>query len=180
MNTIDLKSRAKVSERDLSRAAGVSRKTIRKVLSNDGRVSLENYNKVRRVLGVMPTDSGQLVTPSDSAVEVSALVSAGGDWKLHFFNFVDAFRREKDFAMVAAPPVKTLELKLRALLASMVCVLCDEQGVSKPYWARQVYLLKDPWFVSGYESLKASALVESHPYFRRNNIFVLENFLSRA
>jgi hypothetical protein len=40
--------------------------------------------------------------------------------------------------------------------------------------------LPDPWFVAGIENLKASALVESPVQFRRNNIFVLGNFLSRA
>jgi hypothetical protein len=38
----------------------------------------------------------------------------------------------------------------------------------------------DPWFVSGMESLKAIALVESPLPFRLRKIFVLENFLSRV
>lgn len=40
--------------------------------------------------------------------------------------------------------------------------------------------LPEPWFVAGVENLKATALVESPLPFRRNNIFVLGNFLSRA
>jgi hypothetical protein len=41
-------------------------------------------------------------------------------------------------------------------------------------------LLPAPWFVAGVENLKASALVESPVQFRRNNVFVLGNFLARA
>jgi hypothetical protein len=42
------------------------------------------------------------------------------------------------------------------------------------------HALSEPWFVSGMENLKASALLESPLPFRRNNVFVLGNFLSRA
>jgi hypothetical protein len=41
-------------------------------------------------------------------------------------------------------------------------------------------VLPRPWFVAGVENLKATALVESPLPFRRNNVFVLGNFLSRA
>jgi len=49
-----------------------------------------------------------------------------------------------------------------------------------PGWILEVPACKDPWFVSGMESLKAIALVESPLQFRIRKIFVLENFLSRV
>jgi hypothetical protein len=66
------------------------------------------------------------------------------------------------------------------LSASIVDALCHEQGVEAPDWPSAVGVLPDPWFVSGTENLKASALLESPVRFRRRNIFVLSNFLSRA
>jgi len=55
-----------------------------------------------------------------------------------------------------------------------------ELGVESPPWAMRSYYLPEPWFVSEVESLKAMAIQESPLFFRRNNIFVLDNFLSRA
>lgn len=40
--------------------------------------------------------------------------------------------------------------------------------------------LKDPWFVTGIENLKAIAIVESPVFFRRRKIFTLQNFPGRA
>jgi len=53
-------------------------------------------------------------------------------------------------------------------------------GQAPPWWANRPLVLAEPWFVSGMENLKATALVESPVQFRRNNVFVLGNFLSRA
>ena len=52
--------------------------------------------------------------------------------------------------------------------------------ISPPKWAQSMTALNKPWFVSGMESLKASALLESPLGFRAKNIFVHENFLERA
>jgi hypothetical protein len=49
-----------------------------------------------------------------------------------------------------------------------------------PEWILTVPAPRDPWFVSGMESLKAIAIVESPLPFRIRKIFVLENFLSRV
>jgi hypothetical protein len=49
-----------------------------------------------------------------------------------------------------------------------------------PNWIWNIPSCKEPWFVSGYENLKAISLVESPAFFRRRKIFVLENFLYRA
>jgi hypothetical protein len=49
-----------------------------------------------------------------------------------------------------------------------------------PAWVWAVPSLKEPWFLSGMESLKAIAIVESPVFFRRRKIFVLENFLYRV
>lgn len=95
-------------------------------------------------------------------------------------NLVDEFRRTLDPRLLLLPPVRDLALELKALLASIVMSLCGEAGMNVPGWARKRHPLPTPWFVAEVESLKAMALVESPLPFRRNNIFVLDNFLQRA
>ena len=59
-------------------------------------------------------------------------------------------------------------------------VLARKAGLSFRGWTGSVGPLDRPWFVSGYESVKASALIESPVPFRSRNVFVLANFLERV
>jgi hypothetical protein len=101
-------------------------------------------------------------------------------WKTHLFDFVDEFRRTVDTRLILLPPPKHGDARLIALLAATTKVLCDEFSIDVPSWACKRYYLATPWFVSGMNSLKASALLESPLPYRANNIFVHENFLERA
>jgi hypothetical protein len=67
-----------------------------------------------------------------------------------------------------------------ALLASTAEALCDEMGVEPPAWLDEIPECEQPYFVGGFESLKAISIVESPLRFRLRKIFVLENFLSRV
>ncbi|OGQ31483.1 MAG: hypothetical protein A3B79_00110, partial [Deltaproteobacteria bacterium RIFCSPHIGHO2_02_FULL_50_15] len=102
-----------------------------------------------------------------------------GSWKWWVFNFVDAFRREGDAKYVELPPSNQLSEGQKAMMASIVETLCEELNVKIPAWCGAVAALKNPWFVSGLENLKAISLVESPIHFRKRNIFVLGNFLER-
>jgi hypothetical protein len=117
---------------------------------------------------------------STVAASLNVIRDGAGSWKVHYMNLVDEFRRTLDPRLLLLPPVRDLALELRALLASIVVSLCDEAGMNVPGWARKRHQLPAPWFVAEVESLKAMALVESPLPFRRNNIFVLDNFLQRA
>ncbi len=117
---------------------------------------------------------------STVGVAMSVLNDGKNSWKIHFMNFVDEFRRTLDTRLLLLPPPNSLSIELRALLSSIVLMLCEEAEVAAPQWARKRVDLERPWFVSETESLKASALLESPLAFRRNNIFVLSNFLERA
>ena len=70
--------------------------------------------------------------------------------------------------------------KIDALLPWTVEYLCDELNIEMPEWLSEVPCCDEPFFVSGIENLKATALVESHLRFRIRKVFVLENFLSRV
>lgn len=81
-------------------------------------------------------------------------------WKIHLFDFVDEIRRTKDVRLLLLPPVKGLDSKLEALIASTTLELCREQHWSPPSWALENKFLFQPWFPSQMESLKASAVLE--------------------
>jgi hypothetical protein len=102
-----------------------------------------------------------------------------GHWQVPLMDFVDDFRRRRNPAAMAESPVLDHE-RWDALLAATALSLCREAGLEPPAWAWEVPPCRHPWFVSGMESLKAVALVESPLPFRLKKIFVLENFLSRV
>jgi len=117
------------------------------------------------------------------SVEAAALriLEDGFDtWRIHLFNFVDAFRAPGDPALTRSAPPDSLDPRLRCMTASIVESLCHERAIPAPSWCLGIGPLPDPWFAAGVENLKAMALVESPAEFRARNIFVLGNFLERA
>ena len=107
------------------------------------------------------------------------MLESGDHWLIPFMEFVDDLRRTQDRHMIE----ESIELqneRFDSLLASTVEYLCDEIGIENPDWTWDIPACKVPWFVSGYENLKAIAIAESPAFFRRRKIFVLENFLSRV
>lgn len=101
------------------------------------------------------------------------------DW-VSFFDAVDDVRRSRRFASLKRLYSRSRRTRERALLNATACALAAELGDAPPWWAMRPLALAEPWFVAGVESLKASALLESPIQFRRNNVFVLGNFLSRV
>lgn len=102
-----------------------------------------------------------------------------GHWEVPFKQFVDDFRRERDLSAIAEP-TSSGDPKVDALLASTIEYLCHEQGLENPVWTWDVPALMQPWFVSGFEGLKAISIAESPVQFRRRLIFVLKNVLERV
>lgn len=101
------------------------------------------------------------------------------DW-ISFFNAVDSDRKSKNFYELKRLYSKSRRTKERALINATARALSKELKINYPWWARYSIFLKEPYFVSGIENLKASALQESGIEFRKNNIFVLGNFLERV
>ena len=100
-------------------------------------------------------------------------------WKIALMDFVDDFRRHKDPEAVREPFEQDDE-KMDAVLASVAESICDELKLTVPRWLNEVPACKEPYFVSGLENLKATAIVESPLRFRIRKVFVLENFLYRV
>lgn len=166
--------------------AGVSFRTIQLIESGRHDPKLSTLQKIAASLGypaeiVTQALAAIFTQPSDSIAMISERIVEEGDasWKIWLFNFVDAFRKHKDPSFVALPPAQNLSGRLCALIASVVETLCEELDVALPVWCASVPSLKRPWFVIDVENLKASALLESQLHFRKRNIFVLGNFLSR-
>lgn len=101
-------------------------------------------------------------------------------------NLLDDFRQrcrtaQERTSLVCDPPEPTGQPETDAYLAALAESLCREFGMRPPAWTEQpVYYLKRPWFAGGLESLKAILLAESPAAFRRRNLFVSANALSRA
>lgn len=100
-------------------------------------------------------------------------------WKIALFDFVDDFRLNRNLAAIK-DPFRPGDKKLDAALASTIEFLCDELDLRLPNWVERVPPLRVPFFVSGIESLKATAIVQSPARFRVRNVFVLESLLERV
>lgn len=173
-----------LSERGLCAEAHISRVALRSIEHLETSVSLETLSKYAKGLDL---EIGLFSAATEGQSELSTLAvclaierDGFASWKIHFMNLVDEFRRTLDTRLILLPPPARAPLKLKALLASIVLELCDEAETPAPHWAKKSYILPEPWFLSGSEALKASALVESPAFYKKNNIFVLENFLKRA
>ncbi len=102
------------------------------------------------------------------------------DW-VKFMDAIDSCRRERSVDPLHRLFVRSRSIRERSLINASSRYLCSELHLSLlPEWSKLSLWLKSPWFVSGMENLKATALLESPAEFRANNIFVLGNFLSRV
>lgn len=101
------------------------------------------------------------------------------DW-VSFFNAVDEVRQSRHFGPLKKLYSKSRRTREKALLNATACRLAAELNIEPPWWAIRPLFLSEPYFVSGVENLKATALQESPAEFRQNNIFVLGNFLERV
>ncbi len=97
-----------------------------------------------------------------------------------FFDAVDETRRGRSFHALKRLYYRSRRTRERALINATARALARELSMEEPWWATHPQYLSEPYFVSGVENLKATALVESPLPFRQNNVFVLDNFLKRV
>ena len=114
---------------------------------------------------------------------LAACVANRSGFQLEVSSFIDAFRRASEgerVAMIAAGPQRSGPLE--GLLAAVVSALCREVGMAPaPGWVNEVHS-PEPFFVipaRGF-ALRLRLMLESPPAFRGRNVFVPENYLSRA
>ena len=104
-------------------------------------------------------------------------------------DLLDDFRQRRPtpvekMELVAQPPVwfyTEQHADCNAYLAAVAETLCREASLVPPAWTESpLCYLHRPWFACGLETLKALLLVESPVPFRRRNLFVSANALSRV
>lgn len=186
INLYKCRSKIGLSQRSMASLAKLSFRTIQLIESGTHDPKISTLNNIAAALGY-PSDiiDKQLnlifTQPKDSVFIISERIINDGEdsWKIWLFNFVDAFRKTKDAAYIETPPCYNLPEKIVALIAGTVETLCDELKITSPMWCKNILPLGKPWFVAGVESLKAISIVESPVHFKKRNIFVLGNFLSR-
>ena len=101
------------------------------------------------------------------------------DW-ISFFDAVDQVRKTRNFTPLKKLLAKSRRTREKAVINATARFLSNELKLAPPWWAHHNLFLQRPYFVSGIENLKAIALLESDVEFRKNNIFVLGNFLNRT
>ena len=145
------------SERDLAQLAGISRETLRRIERGDLDYRLDTLNKIAASVHCslqclfIPEQEG-ICDYSTVSVSLKVVHDGFNSWKIHFMELVDEFRRTMDQRLVLLPPVTTLPLQLKALLAAIVSSLCTESSMEPPLWAQKIYFLECPWFIADMES----------------------------
>lgn len=119
------------------------------------------------------------MTARDCLVEALA---ADSTYQRPVNSFVDAFRRA-DAAerqrMIAEPLDSSGPLE--GLLAGVVSALCREANLDPPLWVGRT-ASPEPFFAlpAGSFEMRLRLMIESPPPFRIRNVFVPENYLTRA
>lgn len=123
-------------------------------------------------------------------VETAERIRAGETSGMAIGEFLDAYYAadlENRQAMYGVQPSSVNLPDLRktqvidAYLSAVAEALAYEDHLDAPRWIyNRRYFLEDPWFASDIQGFRMLLLMESPVFFRRRNLFVSRNAISRA
>jgi hypothetical protein len=119
------------------------------------------------------------MTARDCCTQATA---AGARYQRIVNVFVDEFRRAgpDERARLVTDPIESAG-QIEGLVAAVVSALCRESGTATPPWVARIGS-PTPFFAfpaTSYE-MRVRLMFEAPPPFRIRNVFVPENYLSRA
>jgi transcriptional regulator with XRE-family HTH domain len=167
----------KIGINHIAKLSGLNKSTISRYVNHEREYSLENFEKIKSAVKVFEQKNLRGYT---SAREATYRVYLGEDWRIPYFDFVDSFFTTQSELLLIEKPVDGLNIKSLALICAIVMQLCEDVRVMPPEWATLSIELEEPWFLSKFKNLRAISLVESPLFFKRNNIFIGNDFLQRA
>lgn len=161
----------------VAETSSLNKSTISRYVNGEREYSFENFEKVFKAVEIIERS---YLRGRTSVRQATQRVVFGEDWQIAYFDFVDSFLATKSEYLMNEKPMDGLEIKPLALICAIVMQLCEESSIQAPEWAKLSLELEQPWFISKFKSLRAISLVDSPIYFKRNNIFVGDDFLKRA
>ncbi len=156
--------------------AGLNKSTLSRYVGRQREYSLENFEKISTALQILETKS---LRGRTSAHQATQRVYRGEDWRIAYFDFVDSLLATQSELLIQERPVDGIDIQSLALICAIVMQLCDQLNIKPPDWAQLNLELTEPWFISKFKNLRAISLMDSPIFFKRNNIFVGEDFLHR-
>lgn len=142
----------------------------------------QRTNKPGYIVDKISLDSYNKAVEKHSLYDISVKAEIAPDmFSLYVGDFLDAYysaTADDRSNMIAQEPVMLRPYRLSVYLAAMAEHLAYHDGLPVPEWTKN-YSLETPYFYGG-ERMKAILLIESPIAFRRRNLYVSENALSRC
>jgi transcriptional regulator with XRE-family HTH domain len=183
--------RAGLSQRTLAARASTSQSAVARYEAGDLQPSLPTLERLVAACGL--TLEVDLAAPSREVIDDTARLIAEAlrdpaegepTARRLVLDLLDRLNSATDgvmMAMVAGRPRGTGDPRFDAYLAALTEHLCVGRDLVPPPWVHDPdRFLRRWWFMSGFKSLHAAALVESPISFARRGVFITDGALKRV
>jgi transcriptional regulator with XRE-family HTH domain len=180
--------KAGLSQRAVAERSGVTQAEICHIERGEKQPSLPTLGRILDALNVGLGVTSRLLDHRFSAAEIAEVVARDVQVSEErafrdCITLLDDLRSVTPLRLnelVASEPALTGDSRFDALIASIVDESCLQAGVNAPAWVYDPDRTTEDWLVSGLETLREAALVQSPDTFVRHGVFVLADELARA